>query len=277
MVGNQLWRRTMETRKSRIAHLKRLDPDLQVFGARLHRYETYPLSPDDVDQFESALGVTLPEQYRHHLLSVGYGAGPYYGLYSPKIILENLLYEYKELEDDPEDLGPIPSPSIAFLFTRSDAKRIYEARAAGDSCACGAALYPSHGAIPIGTQGCSYDTVLVTAGELRGTVWDLDQEGSCADERDATLQSLFSTRPATWNPSLRASCGLPGVDERLTQRLLSDLPTFDEWFDSWLEAATAGLVNSPTSRNERAQRVWDRARLALRRSSSPGPQGSPRR
>jgi len=94
--------------------------------------------------------------------------------------------------------------------------------------------------------------MLVTAGELRGTVWDLDQEGSCADERDATLQSLFSTRPATWRPALRASCLLDGVDERLRRRLLSDLPTFEEWFDSWLAVATAGLANGPTSHTQSA-------------------------
>lgn len=239
----------MNTRQSRIAQLKKLAPGLEVFGARLHRYETHPVSLDEMVQFESALGVALPDQYRHHLLSVGYGAGPYYGLYSPKIILKNLLCEYKELENDPEDLGPIPSPSIAFLFTRSDANRIYEARAAGDYCACGAALFPANGAIPIGTKGCSYDTVLVTAGELRGTVWDLDQEGVCTDAAVVSERQLRWS-PATWHPALQPLALLTGKNLRNPDRLLSDHPTFGEWFDSWLKVATSELISLRRSLNQ---------------------------
>ena len=229
----------MSTRQRRIAQLKKLDTGFRVFGSNRHRYETHPLSLDDVNQFELALGVALPEQYRRHLLNVGYGAGPYCGLYSPETILQRLLYDY---EEDPEDLGPRPLPSITFPFTRSDAKRIYEARAAGDSCACGAAVYPSNGAIPIGTQGCSYDTMLVTAGELCGTVWDLDQDGACRDEAVVTEHQL-RWFPATWHPALRPSCLLKGEDLRVTHQLLSDLPTFNEWFDSWLAEATDDLTN----------------------------------
>lgn len=254
----------MSTRQSRIAQLKELDTNLQVFGSDLHRYETHPLSLDDVDQFESALGIVLPEQYHQHLLSVGYGAGPYYGLYSPKTILEDLLFAYKEWEEDPDDLGPPPSPSIEFPFTRSDAKRIYEARAAGNNVACGAALYPSNGAIPIGTKGCSYDTMLVTAGELRGTVWDLDQDGACRDEAVVTERDLRWS-PATWHPALRPTRLLEGEDQRVTHQLLSDFPTFNEWFDSWLAEAIVDLTVSTRLLNKSTNQGQRRDVVARRR------------
>lgn len=235
----------MSIRQSRIAQLKKLDPGLEVFGARLHRYETHPVSLDEMVQFESALGVALPDQYRKHLLSVGYGAGPCYGLYSPKTILENLLYAYKEWEEDPEDLGPTPSPGIEFPFTRIDAQRIREAVVAGNRWACGTAIYPSNGAIPIGTRGCSYDTMLVTAGEPRGTVWDVDQDGAWRDE--AVVDRNPSTwASATWRPALPTSMVAGGIG--MKQQLFdSGLPTFDEWFDDWLVDTTAYLVDRATS------------------------------
>lgn len=230
----------MNTRQSRIAQLKKLDPGLEVFGACLHRYETDPVSLDEMVQFESALGVTLPDQYRQHLLSVGYGAGPYYGLYSPEQVLQDLRAEYRLWEQDPEDRGPTPSPSIAFPFTRGDARRIYEARAAGNVSACGTTEYPSHGAIPIGTKGCSFDTILVTAGELRGTVWDLNREGGCPDE-DVVAGHPLDGWLASWCPALQPSALLTSKSQRNPYRLLSALPTFSEWFDRWLEVATGDL------------------------------------
>ncbi len=65
--------RALEHRLKRVAHL---DRDLLVFGADVHKYDSHPLTDDELAQFEAALGVRLPAGYRQFLQLVGYGAGP---------------------------------------------------------------------------------------------------------------------------------------------------------------------------------------------------------
>jgi len=149
--------------------LRRIDTDLRVFGANGHRYLTHPLSADDVAQFESTLGVDLPRTYRNHLLEIGHGAGPYYGLFSPKEVMDELA----EGEEYVLEFGHRPSPDGEFPLTREDAGRIHRSFDSGDEEPWGKAPYPSPGAITIAHQGCTYWTMLVTSGDLRGSVWDV--------------------------------------------------------------------------------------------------------
>ncbi|WP_328613434.1 SMI1/KNR4 family protein [Amycolatopsis sp. NBC_00355] len=69
--------------RDRLADLSAADPDFTRFGAGKHRYRLEPPVPAaEIADFEARHGVTLPEEYRGFLLSVGgHGAGPYYGLY----------------------------------------------------------------------------------------------------------------------------------------------------------------------------------------------------
>jgi hypothetical protein len=69
--------------RERLAALSAADPELRRFGAGQHRYElSRPLPEKAVAKFEAQHAVTLPEEYRSFLLTVGEsGAGPDYGLY----------------------------------------------------------------------------------------------------------------------------------------------------------------------------------------------------
>src|SRR5882762_8127570 len=110
----------MQSRRDAISRLRRIDTDLRVFGANGHRYLTHPLSADDVARFESTLCVDLPRTYRNHLLEIGHGAGPYYGLFSPKEVMAELADDEKYVLE----FGHRPSPDGEFPFTRDDAGHI---------------------------------------------------------------------------------------------------------------------------------------------------------
>ena len=198
--------------------MKRIDAGLKVFGSNLHRYALHTLSERGVKRFESDLGVSLPRAYREHLLKVGYGAGPYYGLFSPRQVMNELACD----EEYVRDFGCRPNPAGEFPFTREDATRICRSVEAGEEEPWGKATYPSHGTIPIAHQGCTYWTMLVTSGALRGCVWS----AACYVGYDGLW--MPSRRPPTLHTRDAPSCNLT---------TLPDLPTFDEWFDSWVEAA----------------------------------------
>jgi hypothetical protein len=68
--------------RDRIRLLAEIDREHQVFGASTHQYQLAPtLDEPAVRAIEARLGVTLPDDYRSYLCSVGAsGAGPYYGL-----------------------------------------------------------------------------------------------------------------------------------------------------------------------------------------------------
>ena len=67
--------------------LRNLDRRCLVFGSQTHQYESYPVSNSELENLEGELGVRLPKEFRNFLLEFGYGAGPYYGLFSPEKIL----------------------------------------------------------------------------------------------------------------------------------------------------------------------------------------------
>lgn len=68
--------------RRRVAALRSLDPDCQVFGALKHRWAfAEPASDAVIAEFERAHGVSLPTSYRAYLQRLGNGgAGPYYGV-----------------------------------------------------------------------------------------------------------------------------------------------------------------------------------------------------
>lgn len=72
----------LSTVRERINRLKELDADRVQFGARSHEHRLGPpLSEAECDQIERAYGISLPEDYRSFITTVGNGgAGPGYGL-----------------------------------------------------------------------------------------------------------------------------------------------------------------------------------------------------
>lgn len=68
--------------KHKLKQLKTLDADCNLFGAFKHRYNLNPvLSKQEIQLFENAHKVRLPEEYVAFLTEIGNGgAGPFYGL-----------------------------------------------------------------------------------------------------------------------------------------------------------------------------------------------------
>lgn len=189
-----------------LARLRKADRRLQVFGASQHRYRSTPVSTSSVEQFEHGLGVELPQNYREFLLRIGYGCGPYYGIWSPAEIL-------RELESWSMDSDPCPRCSPSGKFPLKSAE-------AGIQCED----WPNDGCIPIGHQGCTFWTVLVLDGAFRGTVWDV---------------ACFVGFDGEWAPARRP---VTLLDERNPIQPLGSPPDFLEWIESWIESCRLNFV-----------------------------------
>jgi len=206
----------LEQIRQMLERLKALDQQYWVFGARTHKYKSFPLSNDEIESLEVDLGVCLPADYRQFLLEIGYGAGPYYGLLRPYQILCDLERNHVRSYD------PLPDPSRAFPFTREQADECFRIMSEG-RMAVFTAKWPTDGCIPICFEGCSYYTFLITAGELTGSMWSHNIDWD--DEDDPYLE--------TWNlapppPGFRLD-RIPG-----NEPALSPAPTFLEWYNAWL-------------------------------------------
>ena len=143
------------TAQDDIAHLSELlsrlraaDVQRRVFGSDRHGYRLGPvLSEAELASFESAQHVTLPEDYRCFLGTVGNGgAGPFYGL--------------KSLNSFGRDLSkPFPMTQATDQLTEK------EKASEHDPDGCGGVLEFCH-------QGCGIYSYLVVNGPTFGTIWD---------------------------------------------------------------------------------------------------------
>jgi hypothetical protein len=155
---------SIDVLKRKLERVSVLDRELQVFGAYKHKYESHLLSEAELADLEGELGVRLPADYRQFLQVIGYGAGPYYGLYGPEEMLSAMRDEYFW------DQYRQPAPSRPFPFGREQAEecwRIMDERREAVFQTEG----PADGCIPICYEGCTFWSVLVTAGDLAGCVW----------------------------------------------------------------------------------------------------------
>jgi hypothetical protein len=219
--------------RSRVAAIAKHLHSNSVFGAdgkSGHRFIVTPHSEEEIEHTENQLGVQLPQEYAKFLTRVGSGAGPYYGLFSPSKILSAVGALNQSLAKGTK----LPIPGLAFPFRRKDAQAIYQRLENHDSSPYEKAPWLCDGCIPICAQGCTGYNGLVTAGELRGTVWDVNDDGAIAQ----------------WLPA-RRPCGLLVVG--FAPRALAALPappTFLEWFESWLQRVETDLEDYSPSRRE---------------------------
>jgi hypothetical protein len=176
----------------------------RVFGAGKHRYRAYPVGLSTMEKFEKWCGVSMPPGYRDYMLTIGYGMGPYYGLWSPAQTREELEMLLNDWED-----GEKPSPAKMFPYTMADAQAILARKAAKEKEPWGVSTWPIDGCIPICHQGCTYYSVLALTGECAGRVWDIDESG-------------------LWFPGHPPSGALSP-------------PTFEEWLMGWIESAREEL------------------------------------
>ena len=208
-----------------LAELSRRDPDRKVFGARKHQYRSTPAEEADLRRVEGVLGVSLPAEYREFLLTVGSGAGPYYGVWGPA----KALSELRGLAQDYEaEEGKAISPAAAFPLAVEDLRDIEARFAAGVEEVWVERDWPCDGCLPICEQGCTFYSVLALSGEFAGRVFDLNNAVGYRGEW------LPARRPPGW-----WEFGMPHPRElpRLTRP-----PTFGEWFSGWVERCLIDLA-----------------------------------
>jgi len=204
--------------------LKRKDPALLVFGAKTHRYKQTGIKPGDISLLEKKLHCSLPQEYKDLLLAVGAGAGPYYGLYNPGEIIKEYK-SYREYTDEEYSAGK------ECPITQSAYFRIVQDLEAGIQEPWECYTYPADGCIPVCYQGCTFWTVIVTCGELKGTVLDV---------------ASYSGNEGWYLPARRP----PGIVKAGIEP--SKLPPINrpcgvfEWYRSWIERCISDLETNPS-------------------------------
>lgn len=214
----------MSPLREKIAELRSLDRELDVFGARTHRYEGQVVTRGELSGFEAWCGRELPEDYRSYALEVGLGVGPYHGLLPFSRIRWELEAIYDSF-DEVHGVSVLPSRPLDIE------PRLLAARDAGDAYDPAEAELlegPGSGAgyLPICEQGCEFLAALVIVGELRGRVFDTTGMAGCR---------------AKWRPA-RPAPGLlqAGLSEELA-RAYPRFPTFEEWVEAWVDRALGDL------------------------------------
>ena len=185
----------LERIQQKLAQAKAADKDLQVFGASSHKYHLNPpVSEAEVLAFEEKYGISLPEDYRAFVQTIGDAnaqkletmAGPYYGLSAFGTQVDDLLYEGSEIylkapcalspDMTQEEWEKLSAPLELEDFEDEDDEKDGYVIEVEDNYIeeCGKVF---GGLLPLGSQGCAYYHALVLNGKYAGRVvnvnWDL--------------------------------------------------------------------------------------------------------
>jgi hypothetical protein len=213
----------------RIERLANQPATSEVFGAWErqfgHHFERSAVSREDLAKIETRLGLSLPVDYCELLRAVGSKIGPYYGLFSPEMMI-------REIADltFPEDGKPASNPAKDFPISSHDLIDLHGRAQKGSDVSYINSMWPSDGCVPICFQGCQSRTALVTAGEFSGTVWDV---------------ACYEGWNGAWVPARRA----PGILALKPQKALPDLPsppTLLQWYEAWLERVEVDVCHRST-------------------------------
>ena len=214
--------------QEKLAQAKAADKDLQVFGASSHKYHLNPpVTEAEVLTFEEKYGISLPEDYRAFVQTIGDAnaqkletmAGPYYGLSAFGTQVDDLLYEGSEIylkapcalspDMTQEEWEKLSAPLELDDF-EDDEEEGYVIEVEDNYIEeCGKVF---GGLLPLGSQGCAYYHALVLNGKYAGRVvnvnWDL-------------LKPVFAfeTNFLDWYERY--------LDEVISGQLMDDRPT---WF-----------------------------------------------
>lgn len=214
----------------RISQLSTLDAARRIFGARSpvkgwgHEYLAHPVGAQELEAFELWCGCTLPPAYRHYILEVGLGPGPYYGLMPFEKIRRELANIY---QDYAEELGTTGTPGSPFALE----EELVGLKARGpEGVRAFTAPRSPGGFIPISDQGCEFLTVMVTTGPLAGSVFTTTE---------------FATAASEWHPATRP----PGIasfpPQATVPRDFPAWPDFTQWVDGWLDQSFYDLRDDP--------------------------------
>ena len=164
-----------------------LDTDLEVFGAKIHRYKIgEPLTQGEIQGIEQRYRIVLPEDYREYLLTIGNGgAGPFHGVLKFWKIYHLRGYQSYEESEEVGDLSLPCSLETAWNLPESDIgmPEIPDGISLEEEDAINDAYHKKieeiywsptilNGCIPISNQGCARRTWLIVNGSKAGTIWN---------------------------------------------------------------------------------------------------------
>ena len=213
--------------QQKLAQAKAADKDLEVFGASSHKYHLNPpVSEAEVLAFEEKYGVSLPEDYRAFVQTIGDAnaqkletmAGPYYGLSAFGTQVDDLLYEGSEIylkapcalspDMTQEEWEKLSAPLETDEEELEEEGYVIEVE---DNYIeeCGKVF---GGLLPLGSQGCTYEHALVLNGKYAGRVVNVDLDL-------AQPKFAFETNFLDWYERY--------LDEVISGQLIDDRPT---WF-----------------------------------------------
>jgi len=153
--------------KALVKRAGEIDKHREVFGASKHQYRLNPVvSIDKIHRFESQYNVKLPEEYIFFLTMVGNGgAGPYYGLY----MLENT----NRHNEYPDSIGK--QALINNELTKEVWKNTMHKLEQSDDIEYDEIMNQVYGGLMIiGTQGCTYDNLLMVNGSEKDRIVYID-------------------------------------------------------------------------------------------------------
>lgn len=169
----QLSREYAQYLQDLIAEAARVDAGRQVFGAEKHQYRLGPvLALEEIRRVETQRQMKFPEEYVFYLTQVGNGgAGPYYGLYPfERVMRENRNPRLGQIFEQTVMPG-ITGKQWREHMQRLDA--LGENMETDMECeAYRGELYA--GMLSVGTQGCTYDHMLMLAGKYAGRIMYMD-------------------------------------------------------------------------------------------------------
>ena len=214
--------------QQKLSQAKAADKDLEVFGASSHKYHLNPpVSEAEVLAFEEKYSISLPEDYRAFVQTIGDAnaqkletmAGPYYGLSAFGTQVDDLLYEGSEIylkapcalspDMTQEEWEKLSAPLELDDFENEEEEGYVIEVEDNYIEECGKVF---GGLLPLGSQGCAYYHALVLNGKYAGRVvnvnWDL-------------LKPVFAfeTNFLDWYERY--------LDEVISGQLMDDRPT---WF-----------------------------------------------
>ena len=217
--------------REKLEALRALDARCKLSGASKHRYISTPVSESDIRAFETAMGMPLPGDYRAYINQIGYGAGPHYGLYSLEHIKKDYPYFKNRFFDEVEeenaygeiarfsDLTHAHVTLYIDLYNQSTTEYLsYIAPTVGSV----------EGALVITEDGCTYHHLLVVAGELKDTIWDVSYESGFS----AIPEGVFV--PEAYEVQVRNGVIIKHQAENRVK--CNGRPfSFQEWINNWLD------------------------------------------
>ena len=227
--------------QQKLAQAKAADKDLEVFGASSHKYHLNPpVTEAEVLAFEKKYGVSLPEDYRAFVQTIGDAnaqkletmAGPYYGLSAFGTQVDDLLYEGSEIylkapcalsPDMTQEEWESLSDPLLTDEEEDDEEEGYVIEVEDKYFAERAKVFG--GLLPLGSQGCTYYQALVLNGKYAGRVVNVDLDL-------AQPKFAFETNFLDWYERY--------LDEVISGQLIDDSPT---WFGYYRGEPAEVLLN----------------------------------